>query len=157
MDAMNLRSSLYALLTVICLTGCDSVASLLPKKDADLVYALGPREGFSSPLQSPLKPAYPALEFHGHAYGLNSAQGKTLQTVAEAWTDKKPKYLIAGYTAPGLPDDYARALSERRAQAVRQRLIENGIEAANLQTVGFGHDASPSGPSSDVVVIYQQP
>ena len=40
--------------------------------------------------------------------------------------------------------------------AVRQRLIELGLEAAGVQTVGFGNDFSPSGPSSDVVVIYRQ-
>jgi hypothetical protein len=40
--------------------------------------------------------------------------------------------------------------------AVRQRLIELGLEASHLQTVGFGNDCAPSAPSSDVVVIYGQ-
>jgi hypothetical protein len=39
---------------------------------------------------------------------------------------------------------------------VRQRLIELGLDAAKIQTVGFGNDFSPSGPSSGVVVIYRQ-
>ena len=70
--------------------------------------------------------------------------------------NKKSRLLIAGYTPPNLPPDHARSLSERRALAVRQRLIELGLESANLQTVGFGNDFSPSGPSSDVVAVYRQ-
>ena len=34
-----------------------------------------------------------------------------------------------------------------------QHLIESGVEAASLQTVGYGFDSSPA---SGVVVIYQQ-
>jgi len=70
--------------------------------------------------------------------------------------NKKARLLVAGYTPPNLPADHARSLSERRALAVRQHLIGLGFEAANIQTVGLGNDFSPSGPSSDVVVIYQQ-
>jgi outer membrane protein OmpA-like peptidoglycan-associated protein len=66
---------------------------------------------------------------------------------------KKHRYLIAGYSQPELPEDYARSLSERRAQAVRQTLIECGVDASHLQTVGFGHD---NAPTANIVVIYQQ-
>lgn len=158
---MTRHSSLpLSLLLAAVLSGCSSMtmpALLSHKKEADLVYALGPRDGFVSPLQSALKPAFPALEFHKHSFALTGEHQRALKAVAETWREKKPRYLIVGYTMPGLPDDYARSLSERRAQAVRQKLIENGVEAANLQTVGFGHDASPSGPNTAVVVIYQQP
>jgi outer membrane protein OmpA-like peptidoglycan-associated protein len=150
-------SSFVALLLAAALTGCDSLPALMQERNEEVVYALGPRDGFASPLQTGLKPAHQALEFHKHSFALSSAHQKALLAVAETWKEKKPRYTIAGYTVPGLPDDYARSLSERRAQAVRQKLIESGVEAANLQTVGFGSDASPAGPNTDVVVIYQQP
>lgn len=123
-----------------------------------VVYALGPREGFSSPLNGSLKPACPALVFdNADDFRLTSKHQQAVQTLAqEMSSNKKSKLLIAGYTPPNLPQDHARSLSERRALAVRQRLIELGLEAASLQTVGFGNDFSPSGPSSDVVVIYRQ-
>ncbi|MEN3941292.1 OmpA family protein [Prosthecobacter sp. SYSU 5D2] len=138
------------------LCSCTTPPALLQEQEADIVFALGPKEGFTSPMAAPLKPACPALEFPGTSFALNGGQKKTLQGLAADWKETKLRYLIAGYTPPELPGDYARSLSERRAQAVRQYLIENGVEAASLQTIGFGHDSAPSGPSTSVVVIYKQ-
>ncbi|MDB6004736.1 MAG: hypothetical protein JWR15_1723 [Prosthecobacter sp.] len=143
---------------LLLLSSCSSMPSFLKSSSSEaVVYALGPREGFSSPLNGSLKPACPALVFSSADFHLTSAHQQAVQTLArEMSSNKKARLLIAGYTPPNLPQDHARALSERRALAVRQRLIELGLEAASLQTVGFGNDFSPSGPSSDVVVIYRQ-
>lgn len=151
---MKLLLSSLGLSLALC--SCSEFPPLLKKSEADIVFALGPREGFSSPMTTALKPATSALEFQGNSFFLNGAHKKVLKELAASWPAEKPRYLIAGYAPPELTEDYARSLSERRAQAVRQYLIENGIEAANLQTVGFGHDSSPSGPTTAVVVIYKQ-
>ncbi|OYW76879.1 MAG: hypothetical protein B7Z37_06700 [Verrucomicrobia bacterium 12-59-8] len=149
-----------ALLSSLLLASCSSMSmpSFLRTPAADaVVYALGPREGFTSPLNGSLKPACPALVFESADFRLTSAHQQALHSLAqEMLPNKKARLLIAGYTPPNLPPDHARSLSERRALAVRQRLIELGLEAANLQTVGFGNDFAPSGPSSDVVAIYRQ-
>jgi hypothetical protein len=122
-----------------------------------VVFALGPRDGYTSPLNASLKPACPALVFENADFHLTATHEHAIRSLAqEMQSNKKAKLLIAGYAPPNLPHDHARSLSERRSLAVRQRLIELGLEAANLQTVGFGNDFSPSGPSSDVVVIYRQ-
>ena len=122
-----------------------------------VVFALGPREGFTSPLNGSLKPACPAIIFDNADFHLTAAHQQSIQALAQEMSaNKKARLLIAGYTPPHLPQDHARSISERRALAVRQRLIDLGLEAANLQTVGFGNDFSPTGPSSDVVVIYRQ-
>ncbi len=122
-----------------------------------VVYALGPRDGYNSPLNASLTPACPALAFDRDSYALNESHQRSVREVfTPLKDDKKARLLIAGYAPPSLPQDHARSLSERRAQAVRQRLIELGMDAANVQTVGFGNDFSPMGPSSDVVVIYRQ-
>lgn len=127
-----------------------------PSSEA-VVYALGPREGYTSPLNGSLKPACPALVFDNAGFKLHEAHQHALQSLAQEMDkNKKARLLIAGYAPPNLPQDHARSISERRALAVRQRLIELGLEAANIQTVGFGNDFSPSGPSSDVVVVYRQ-
>lgn len=149
-----------ALVGCLLLASCSSIPmpSFLrnPASEA-VVYALGPREGFTSPLNGSLKPACPALVFENANFQLTSAHQQALNSLAQEMTkNKKARLLVAGYTAPNLPSDHARSLSERRSLAVRQRLIELGLEAASLQTVGFGNDFSPSGPSSDVVVIYRQ-
>ncbi len=150
-----LRPCLLLLLTLL-LPACGLLPKLSGEQEPTVVFALGSRDGFQSPLQSALKPACPALEFSGAAYNLNGAHKKALAALSTDWGKEKPKYLISGYTPPGLPEDFARSLSERRAQAVRQHLIESGVEAASLQTVGFGFDSSPSSPTSSVVVIYRQ-
>lgn len=148
-----------ALLMLITLPACNNLPSLpglSREPEADVVFALGSRDGFSSPLQGALKPACPALEFDDENFALTGAHKKTLAGLAADWSKAKPRYLIAGYSPPGLPEDFARTLSERRALAVRQHLIESGIEAANMQTVGYGFDSTPNSPTSSVVVIYRQ-
>ena len=162
---MKNRTSLTAirsctLCLCVLLASCSSIPmpSFLRNPAAEeVVYALGPRDGFTSPLNGSLKPACPALTFESTDFKLTSAHQEALHSLAqEMLKNKKSRLLIAGYTPPNLPPDHARSLSERRALAVRQRLIELGFEAANLQTVGFGNDFSPSGPSSDVVAVYRQ-
>lgn len=144
----------------LLLASCNSIPmpSFLhnPSSEA-VVYALGPRDGYNSPLSDSLKPACPALVFEHPDFQLTSAHQQALSRLAQEMAkNKKARLLVAGYTPPNLPPDHARSLSERRALAVRQRLIELGLEAASIQTVGFGNDFSPSGPASNVVVIYTQ-
>lgn len=150
---------------VICLllTSCGGIPlPALPsffKNPANeaVVYALGPRDAFTSPLSASLKPACPALEFANDTLQLTTAHEQAVRMVMEEFKKQpKSRLLIAGYSPPHLPQDHARSLSDRRALAVRQRLIELGLEAASVQTVGFGNDFAPSGPSSAVVVIYRQ-
>lgn len=143
-------------LLALGLCSCSTVPPIFPEEKTDIVFALGARDGFMSPLMNSLKPACPALEFRDNSFSLNGSHKKTISKLAQDWSSNKPRYLIAGYTQPDLPEDYARSLSERRAQAVRQVMIESGVEASHLQTVGFGHDSAPSGPTTGVVVIYRQ-
>ncbi|MES2595179.1 MAG: OmpA family protein [Verrucomicrobiota bacterium] len=147
---------ILALPLALLLGACEHMPKL-PKfggeQEPNVVFALGTRDGFKSPLEGALKPACPALQFENEGYSLTGAHKKALAPLIADWSKAKPRYLIAGHTPPGLPEDFARSLSERRAQAVRQHLIESGIEAANLQTVGYGYDTPPT---SNVVVIYQQ-
>lgn len=150
-----------ALVASLLLASCGSIpipAVLGKSAPETVVYALGPRESYTSPLTASLKPACPALVFDDGGFLLTTSHQDALRSLARETLEKnkKARLLVAGYTPPNLPADHARSLSERRALAVRQHLIGLGFEAANLQTVGFGNDFSPSGPSSDVVVIYQQ-
>lgn len=153
-----LRHCAFVLLFLLTSCGSISMPAFLRNPAAEaVVYALGPRDGFTSPLNTTLKPACQALVFGNDGFKLTEAHEQAIRRVAEATApDKKARLLITGYAPPNLPQDHARALSDRRALAVRQRLIEHGVEAANLQSVGYGNDFSPSGPSSGVVVIYRQ-
>lgn len=156
-------SQLVVLAIGLLVVGCSELGVSLSKStpwtkevDSNLVYALGSRESFKSPLSQQLKPACPALRFKARDFTISKNYDEVLTKLAAEWAESKGQFLVAGYAPPSLPEDYARSLSERRAQAVRQRLIELGIEAADIQTVGFGSDFGPSGPSQDVVVIYRE-
>jgi len=155
---MNLPAfSLFS--ACLALSACSVMPSMpfSKKDDASVVYALGSRDGFSSPLNGSLRLACPAFEFKGSQISLSSAHAQQLERLAEEWKkDTKTRYLIAGYTPPDLPEDHARALSERRTLGLRQRLIELGVEGANIQTLGLGNDFSQTSPASHVALVYKQ-
>ena len=145
--------SLAPLLSLL-LASCASVP-LLQTDESAVVYALGSREGFASPLSAPLTPACPSLSFPADSHEITGQHRLKLQRIAEGAKQTPVRLLIVGHTSPKLPEDYARSLSERRAQGVRQHLIELGMEASAIHTLGLGNDFAPSAPASDVVIIYQ--
>jgi len=65
-----------------------------------------------------------------------------LDMLGEAMADQRladQKFVIAGHTDASGPADYNIALSHRRAEAVRQYVIDkHGIDPANLIARGFG-------------------
>ena len=102
-----------------------------------------------------MKPACPALEFAKGSLVPSPQHDRALQKLAqESAGEKTRRFVIAAYCRPSLPPEYARSLSEKRAHSVRQRLIGLGVGPADIQTAGFGNDFARSGPTGDVVVIY---
>jgi len=143
----------------LVLSGCSQLPSITFRRDdnASVVYALGSREGFSSPLNGSLRLACPAFEFEGSQIALTEAHESELTKLAEEWKKNESiRYLIAGYTPPDLPEDHARTLSERRTLGLRQRLIELGVEGARIQTLGLGNDFYQTSPATHVALIYRQ-
>jgi hypothetical protein len=139
----------FAALGMIMLSHCST---LRPSADEDsVVYALGSRAEFPSPLTRQMKPVASALEFSMNQFLVSAAHDRVLLSLVK---NEKAKYLLAGYSRPGLPPEYARVLSEKRTHSVRHRLIELGMEPAKIQTAGFGNDFPRTGPTTDVVVIY---
>ncbi len=147
------------LLASVLLCACSQWPSMPFAKgdDASVVYALGSREGFNSPLNGSLRLACPAFEFDGSQIALSEEHERELVKLAEEWKKNESiRYLIAGYTPPDLPEDHARTLSERRTLGLRQRLIELGVEGARIQTLGLGNDFYQTSPATHVALIYRQ-
>ncbi|MBX7211016.1 MAG: OmpA family protein [Verrucomicrobiaceae bacterium] len=120
-----------------------------------VVYALGSRADFVSPLKSRMTPVCPALEFDKGQINAGPRHVEVLRRlVDERPRGAKSHYVVAAYCQPDLPPEYARVLSEKRAHSVRQRLIELGVDPGEIQTAGFGNDFALTGPANDVVVIY---
>jgi OOP family OmpA-OmpF porin len=78
------------------------------------------------------------------------ARGKLDETVAILKRDTELQVDIAGHADSSGPEEFNRALSERRAEAVRQYLEQAGIDASRLSSRGYG-ESQPAG-SNDTFV-----
>ena len=57
--------------------------------------------------------------------------------------------IIAGFTDERGTEEYNRGLGEKRAQAVRDALISQGVSGGRIQTVSFGEEMPADSGSSE--------
>jgi outer membrane protein OmpA-like peptidoglycan-associated protein len=87
-------------------------------------------------------------------FGFNSAElGDAAQTslvslVRELQQNPKLMIELEGYTDPKGPREYNVQLSQRRVEAVRRYLVQNGIEVSRIQSIGLGPLADPKLPDA---------
>jgi outer membrane protein OmpA-like peptidoglycan-associated protein len=82
---------------------------------------------------------------------IHEESGPQIEAAAEVLNDHFPetRFRVAGFTDAAGPEDYNKALSERRATAVWQQLVErHGVAAERLERVGFGEE-DPASLESD--------
>ena len=145
------RCAVLGLTSLLLLCQC----SLLDRatNSSAVIYALAPQQDLPSPLAQPLKAAGAPIAFPPHRYALTQRQRTALRAQAAQWQKDSTRLLVLGFARRGLPPGYARVLSQRRAEAARQVLIEEGIDAARLHTSGYGHD-QPSLSTGDEVRLF---
>jgi OOP family OmpA-OmpF porin len=78
------------------------------------------------------------------------ARGKLDETVEVLNRYPDLQVDIAGHADSTGPEEFNQALSERRAEAVRQYLVQAGIDASRLSTRGYG-ESQPIGPNDTFV------
>ena len=71
-----------------------------------------------------------------------------VRRVAEYLQDSNKRVIIAGFCDERGTAEYNRALGEKRAGAVREALIADGVSAERVQTVSFGSEM-PVDPGSN--------
>ena len=92
------------------------------------------------------------IDLYGIYFDSGKAQFKpsslnTLRAVLEVMKRAPDRrFRIAGHTDSDGGDDYNQDLSERRAQTVIRWLVDNGIDEARLDGVGFG-ETRPAAPN----------
>ncbi len=111
---------------------------------------LGERfEGDSNFLSASVqKGQFSPVYFGYDSYAVEPAETAKVQQVATALRDSSQRLIIAGFTDERGTQEYNRGLGERRAQSVRQALIDSGIAADRIQTVSFGSEM-PADPASN--------
>jgi peptidoglycan-associated lipoprotein len=89
---------------------------------------------------SPVQFGFDSVEVSG------SEMGK-VQAVADFMRSSKSDVIIAGFTDERGTEEYNRGLGERRALAVREKLVGLGLSGGRIQTVSFGEEmpAAPGG------------
>lgn len=142
------------LATLVLLSACAKKgANQFAGVDGDYVTGvpLGERfEGGASFFSdSVVKGQFPPVYFGFDSFSVSSAEMPKIQQVATALRDNSSSRLIlAGFTDERGTQEYNRGLGERRAQAVRQALVEAGVASDRLQTVSFGSEM-PADPASN--------
>lgn len=71
-----------------------------------------------------------------------------VRRVAEYLQDSNKRVIVAGFCDERGTAEYNRALGEKRAEAVREALIADGVAAERVQTVSFGAEM-PVDPGSN--------
>jgi outer membrane protein OmpA-like peptidoglycan-associated protein len=134
---------------------CSVVTSTL--QPTKVIYALPNEDELPSPLARSLPPVGKAITFGRDAYTLPPREQRNMTQLAQELIAKKMKVMILGFAQRGLPPSYARSLSQRRADAVRQALIEAGADADSLHPVGYGHDQPSLGNTDSVKLVLIEP
>ena len=146
-----LTRRLVPALACLLLPGCSLLDRVV--NSPTVIYALAPQQDLPSPLTQSLAPAGQPIAFSPNRYSITKRQRAALQAQAARWQQTTSRVLVLGFSRRGLPSGYARVLSQRRAEAARQVLIEEGIDAARLHTAGYGHD-QPSLSTNDEVRLF---
>ncbi len=87
------------------------------------------------------------VQFAYDSHDVSSEEQPKIAQVAAAMKSHPGNLIVAGFTDDRGTEEYNRGLGERRAQAVRQALIDAGVPADKIQTVSFGKEM-PADPGS---------
>lgn len=80
------------------------------------------------------------VQFAFDSFEVGGSEAGKVQAVADFMRSSKKDVIIAGFTDERGTEEYNRGLGERRAQAVREKLIGMGISGGRIQTVSFGEE-----------------
>ena len=79
---------------------------------------------------------------------VRSSESGKIQQIADFMNGNSTEIIIAGFTDERGTAEYNRGLGERRAGAVRESLIAQGVDGNRIQTVSFGLEM-PADPGHD--------
>lgn len=127
-------------------------------KSTPVVISTPPAKVAAAPVaqNTPVKPEEIVLEFDDVHFDFDKSTltpearvilGESVKVLKD---NPKAKVRVAGYTSASGSAEYNQALSERRAQAIKDFLIAEGIKPNRLTTVGYGderpaqHETTPT-------------
>ena len=156
---MRLSRPLLAILLAASLTACKShkngaeggEGGAYSGNDTDRVNGTplaGRDEGVSFMDPSVSKSRFRPVHFAFDSFRIDPEDSGTVRQVADFMQRGGNKLIIAGFCDERGTPEYNRALGEKRAGAVRETLIADGVDPTRIQTVSFGAEM-PVDPSSN--------
>ena len=92
---------------------------------------------------------FPTIFFANNSATLSSTHRNILSSMIEEMRDKGTyRVRLTGYASPSGNADYNQQLSARRAEAVKQGLLQMGIAESRIRLVAGGIDYQPSSPAA---------
>ena len=130
---------------LVSFTGCSIFNKKKPAMagvDGDFVNGTPlpdrPEGGVSFTSDSVDKRKFSPVHFGYDSYSVEAGERGKLEQVTQFLKANSNTIILAGFTDERGTPEYNRGLGERRAQAVRDALIQLGADASKLQTVSFG-------------------
>ena len=155
---MKSRSLLLLAALLFAATGCathkngaDNGGAGYAGSDSDTVNGTPlpeRQEGVSFMDPSVDKSRFAAVHFAFDSFAITGAEAANVNRVAQFLRGGSNGVIVAGFTDERGTADYNRALGEKRAGAVREALIADGVNPAKVQTVSFGAEM-PVDPNSN--------
>ena len=124
----------------------NSLKSEAPVADQGQTRALRPGAASMSTAPAPAPVAKPAsinmeINFDFNSATISGSSERTMAILAKALSSPQldgRKFTVIGHTDAKGSDSYNKALSDRRAAAVRSYLMKNGVAASRLKAMGKG-------------------
>jgi len=91
---------------------------------------------------------FPPVYFGYDSFSVPGSELNKIQQVASGMKSGSQTLIVAGFTDERGTEEYNRGLGEKRAQAVRDALISQGMGAGRIQTVSFGEEM-PAEPGNN--------
>jgi len=148
--AKHFRSAVM-LIAVVSLGACASKKDQFTGIDGDFVdgIPLPQRQDGASFLGGNVnRGQFAPVQFGFDRFDVSASEMPKVQAVASAMRGSRNELIIAGFTDERGTAEYNRGLGERRALAVREALIAQGISGGRIQTVSFGAEM-PVDPGSN--------
>jgi peptidoglycan-associated lipoprotein len=136
------------------LTGCDKQGGSGQNAGVTGDYVTGTplperREGSSFYGGNVQRGQFQPIFFDFDSQTIRSSEMEKIRQIASSMQGNSSEIIIAGFTDERGTAEYNRGLGERRAGAVRESLIADGVDGSRIQTVSFGAEMPTDSSSNE--------